>query len=355
MAKKAALERIRNQLARVQGELKPLSRLIKAMFNDIDTNTRSISMYYAAKFDRTEPRKEQILNKKRTDMEIEGDFYLINATSDGYVYIVFGDATGHFAYAGGLKLFIATALQRIFDRNIGISKKTSTAAHVVRALSDEFQRVGEAALRDNRRKPLEDGANLIVVRVHPGARRVDYASAGVSVTAIAEDGGVKPYGGMFDRPKKSLRFPTSLRHRRELKPIIGSFGTERIAFLAFVTDGFENLGRSTSKDPRHPVKKLGRDAVNRALRRPFKRKKQPVKADGLVESVVRCARNWRRDHFVPEDADDDRLVLAFDIRGFRAQGVGSGRVRRKAAQPTRWPRESVHTASRARQASRIKI
>jgi len=312
-------ERIRELTRRLRlahDEIRPLSLLIKAMFNDVRDVTSIFNKYYESKFDHLDPEEEQLLNKRHSYFEVEGDFYLVRNARSGYVYIVFGDATGHFAYAGGLKLFIAMGLKRIFDRHLNSKTKPLTAEQVVMALDDEFQRVGRAALRDNRRKPLEHGANLIVIRIHPADQTADYASAGIPARAIMSDGTLKQYGEMLDA--KSLMFPSSLRPKRRLTPEVGTFSIDQVAYLAFVTDGFQNLGRSNKKGTDEPDETMGHNAIDKALLRPFKQKPLgELTASHLVDSVIRQARNWRRNYFVPETTDDDRLVLVFDVRRFR--------------------------------------
>jgi hypothetical protein len=300
----------------VRDEIKPLSRLINAMFNDIQSVSNGIDKYYASKFDHLNPRKENILNTGPSDFEVQGDFYLIKRSADGHMYIVFGDATGHFAYAGGLKLFIASKLLRVFDQQRGKKSRPLTAELIVKALDGEFQRVGRAALHANRRKPLEDGASMVVVRIHPTRKMAEYASAGIPVRTITLDGELKQYGG---RPI-SLLFPSSLQRKRPLKPDVGSFTIDKTAFLAFVTDGFENLGRAKFKDVDQPDETMGQTAVEKALRGPFRRALPgDVTAADIAESVVRRARHWRKNHFIPESADDDRLVLVFDVRRLREE------------------------------------
>ena len=78
-------ERIRELTRRLRlahDEIRPLSLLIKAMFNDVRDVTSIFNKYYESKFDHLDPEEEQLLNKRHSYFEVEGDFYLVrNARS----------------------------------------------------------------------------------------------------------------------------------------------------------------------------------------------------------------------------------------------------------------------------------
>jgi hypothetical protein len=294
-----------------QLELQPLSRLIKATFNDISFRLNSAGLPYASAHDRLDPTVDGCLNKEPWDFGVEGDFYFVIRDLE-HVYIVFGDASGHFDYAGGIKLFVAMALQRAQAQ--GSLRRARSALGLVKWLAKEFRRVGRLALKRNADEPLADGANAIAVHVNLRNRRADYASAGIPVRAVGLDGNSTLYGKMIDG-LKILSFPDKPSRSKPLSIESGELPLKLCSYLVFVTDGFEELGRSKQKGVEKPDEKMGARGVEKALHTAFKpSSKASPPASELVKAVIKYARRWRRDHFIPEISDDDRLVLALDVR-----------------------------------------
>jgi hypothetical protein len=300
--------------------------MIKATFDDISDRINSPDLPYAYAYDRLNPSKDGCLNKKPWEFGVDGDFFFALRKLED-TYIVFGDASGHFDYAGGVKLFIAMALQRVLSS--ASSSKAPTALGLVKGLAGEFTRIGRIALKNKEDEPLVDGASVVAVHINSRTRMADFASAGIPVRAVGFDGVAVPYGKMIDG-LKILSFPEELADERKLKVNSGKLPVERSPYLVFVTDGFEKLGRSKRKGALKPSQKMGPDGIDQALLSVFKgRSKKPLpKPYVLVKAVVQHARRWRYNHFIPEIADDDRLVLVLDLRrllGPRASKKGISR------------------------------
>jgi hypothetical protein len=311
-----------------QKELIPLSRLIRAMFADIAVSLNSSNVPFHHLYDRLDPAKDKCLNKEPWHTGVDGDFYFVFRLQGDQIYVVFGDATGHFDYAGGIKLFIAAVLRRLIDKYL-VATTAPTAAQLLKELDGEFHRVGSAALRRNAEMPLEDGANVIVLRISPRGGMAEYASAGVPVRAMAHDGAIAAYGKMIDR-WKMISFPKRLGKPAVLDPTKGRFPLAGVSFLIFITDGFEKLGRLPSVRSGKKPEKMGARRIERALQSLFRPKNgrpknvksrcnghskvSQLRAVDLAAAVIREAQRWRKHHFVPEDDDDDRLVLVVDVR-----------------------------------------
>jgi hypothetical protein len=286
--------------------------MIKATFDDISRSINSPGLPFAHAYDRLNPAKDKCLNKKPWEFGVDGDFYFAFRKLED-TYIIFGDASGHFDYAGGIKLFVAMALQRVLSS--GSLGKAPTALKLVKGLAAEFTRIGRSALKSNVDEPLVDGASVVAVHINSRKREADFVSAGIPVRAVGLDGVSVPYGKMIDG-LKILSFPEQLVDDRKMKMDSGKLPVEHNPYLVFVTDGFEKLGRSKRKGALKPTQKMGPGGIDQALLSVFQdRSKKPLpKASELVKAVVQHARRWRNNHFIPEIADDDRLVLALDLR-----------------------------------------
>src|ERR1700733_2502326 len=121
-------------------ELSDLSQLNAAMFRQIFSGEPLEKEVFAARYDKTNPKEDGCITARGWDLRIEGDFYLVKRVH-GFVYIIVGDATGHHAYAGGLKVFVAAALQNIFDR-FQKKRRVPTSTEVLKKLNKFFYRVG---------------------------------------------------------------------------------------------------------------------------------------------------------------------------------------------------------------------
>lgn len=308
-------------------ELKDLSPLIRAMSDDYSEELFNLSDDLAsgvvAMFDHLDPKKDKCLNKEPWDSSIEGDFNFTRMTPSGHVFVIFGDAHGHFAHASGLRLFVAASLKRIFDRH-GDSR-VPTALALINDLNNEFLRVGCDALRRNASQPLRGGTNLVVLRIHPGTKTADYASAGIPLMWLTAKGAAHEKGKMLNYDK-FLMFPEKAQPKDEGQKTTtltkGTILLTNIAYFVMFTDGFEGLGRLSSAKSKERPEKLGRSNLIAALTKAFHRPKRTAKK--LSQAIVSCAQNWRKGYFVPEQLDDDRLVLVVDLEKFRQRSLRRG-------------------------------
>jgi hypothetical protein len=224
----------------MRDELKDLSRLNAAMFRQVFTGEEIERGSFAAQFDKTNPSFDNCEASRGWDIRIEGDFFIVKRIRE-IIYVIVGDATGHHAYAGGLKVFVAAALHRMFDE-FARSRRTPEAATVLQKLERFFFMVGQAALIEDPDNPLRDGANLVIVRIEGGPNaKISYASAGLPVFAMGAR--VKPaqYGQFYDG--KGISFPSTTDTAAPFRPDCGVIDRGGVDFLVVVTDGFRGLKR----------------------------------------------------------------------------------------------------------------
>ena len=317
----------------VRDELNNLSRLNAALFRWVFSGESVEREFFAARFDKTDPVADGCDVSRGWDLRIEGDFYLVKRLH-GAIYVIVGDATGHHAYAGGLKVFVAAALQRIFvdfDRD----RQSPPAAKVLERLGAFFCEVGLAAITENPEQPLNDGADVVVVRIDLGPDRVvSYASAGLPVLALGADMAV-PYSAF--RNGKGVRFPATVTEAESQVPISrGTIAADGIDFLAFVTDGFHNLARKPRlgqdrgaaqvSQPEHFGEERVKAELAAALR--HVRLKPPASRPAAIitEELVAAARDFRRGYGIPEHYDDDRMVVVVDLNAIWRESGGEQRL-----------------------------
>jgi hypothetical protein len=292
-------------------ELSDLSQLNAAMFRQIFSGEPVERALFCARYDKTDPDRDGCFVDSGWDLRTEGDFHLVKQIRN-FVYIIVGDATGHHAYAGGLKVFVAAALQNIFDR---LEKRTRapTSTEVLRELNDFFFRVGKAALIDKDAKPLQHGTNAVVIRVERARKKATYASAGLPVFALNSDG-MTSYGHEF-RDSEGIGFPAKPQKKARFDPKKGSIDLRKIRFLAVFTDGFISLERKrrSGGSSQSFGKKRVLDALTKAINGLKADQTTQPAAKKIASAVVKAARKFRNEHWIPETSDDDRLVVVVDL------------------------------------------
>jgi hypothetical protein len=301
----------KNRVQFMRQELSDLSQLNAAMFRQIFSGEPVERELFCARYDKTDPKKDRCLVDRGWDLRTEGDFYLVKQIRN-FVYIIVGDATGHHAYAGGLKVFVAAAFQNIFDR---FENRTHapTSTKVLEELSKFFFRVGKAALIDKDAKALQHGTNAVVIRIERARKKATYASAGLPVFALNSDG-MTPYGHEF-RDSEAIGFPARSQKMARFAPSRGSIDLREVRFLAVFTDGFISLERTRKNGGSQ--QSFGKRRVQEALTRAINglkadEKKQPA-VKKIAAAVVKAARKFRNGYKIPETSDDDRLVVIVDL------------------------------------------
>jgi Stage II sporulation protein E (SpoIIE) len=313
-------------------ELKDLSRLNNAMYRWVYSDNLATTSFLAAMWDMTDPSKDKCEVSRSRDMTIQGDFYFLQRVGR-LTYIIVGDAAGHDAYAGGLKIFIAAALKEVFERASWFW--ALTAEEVLQELRTRFLAVGKAALQDH--EQLYGGATMVVVRIDRRLRATTYASAGLPVFTISSAGEFKCFGKYSDI--EGISFPESLQSTSDLKPDAGTVPTEGVDFLAFVTDGFRSLQRLACCGAEVPGPFFGQDGVENALVSASldavgKDRPDPQQ---VAERLVHAARKFREGYMIPDSRDDDRLVVVVDVERAVTEPPDPGR--------SAWWRSMTHLLS----------
>jgi hypothetical protein len=303
----------------MQEELIDLSALNGAMFNQLFATPALYRRFIATQYDVTDADKDKCEVERNWDLQIEGDFCIVKRLGR-YLYLIVGDATGHNAYAGGLKLFVAAALETIFYR-FDERRRAPACKAVLRELSKWFIDVGHKSLKDGSR--LQDGVDAVILRFDLMRRRVSFASAGIPVLALrSEDSCLY---GEFDNTR-GIRFPDGVGVNTFVEPQTGTINVKKFPFLAVVTDGFRNLKRARrgSKCASHgSIMSFDDKAITNALLVGAKRvsgeKRGKSAAAAIASSLIDSARKFRRGFKVLEIHDDARLVVAVDVnRAFSA-------------------------------------
>ncbi|MEA2944552.1 MAG: hypothetical protein QOD09_5081 [Bradyrhizobium sp.] len=296
-------------------ELTDLAQLNSAMFRQIFSGEPIAKGIFAAQYDKTDPGLDGCEATRGWDLRIDGDFFLVKRVHN-FIYVIVGDATGHHAYAGGLKLFVAAALQSIFERFMK-KIRPPTGGKVLKKLHQFFFKVGEAALTENPDKPLQTGTDAVVIRISPFAKTVTYASAGLPAFALGPSGLVR-YGNFSD--PFGISFPTDLHSAVPFQPEEGPIDVRDVRFLAVVTDGFRDLGRISLANPADAgsTERFGEACIARTLVGAAARLKddptsQPSDAAKIAASLVAAAKDFRKGYRIPEASDDDRLVVIVDL------------------------------------------
>ena len=231
----------------MEDEFHQLSKLNSAMFNRVFRNQLDPTSFFWAEYDKTSPKDDECTAPRLWNVRMAGDFYIVRRVHDA-IYAVVGDATGHHAYAGGLQVFVAVAMERIFDQMERASQRAAPA-EVVRYLLDFFHNVGAAAIPED---PLEGGASLVVIRVDLDASRtVHYASAGLPVYALGAKGLPRTFGAFHEF--KSVMFA---EEENPMVPLHGTIDSGDLLFLVCVTDGFKDLGRAKASSGRRGFQRV---------------------------------------------------------------------------------------------------
>jgi hypothetical protein len=300
----------------MQGELRALSQLNAAMSRIMFGGDLKEYPFYSRRFDRTDSKADNCESRKEWDMSIDGDFAILRII-DRCVYIVVGDSTGRHAYAGGLRVFISAALQKIFNE-INTSLRPPSATRILADLNRIFFEVGAAIFRIEPGQLLDDGADMVVVRIDTRPKgAITFASAGIPVLALDSAGGVVSYGKF--RAGSSVAFPRDFKRETKLRLDQGTIDTHNVDFIAVVTDGFQRLGRrprtaSVSLVDKH--ESFGENRVKGALASRIantdKLRFRPS-ADQVADALIDAARAFRDGYCIPELDDDDRLSVVVDL------------------------------------------
>lgn len=299
-----------NRCRALKDELEQLSWLNRAMFERLFDGHVATSDWISHAFDRTDPARDECSAERNSDLRIDGDFFLIKQV-DPYVYIIVGDATGHHAYAGGLKVFIAAAVQRIFDSLA--AEPPPEPGSIVELLQNVFSLVGGAQAGEVE-LGARGGANIAVVRIATtDGHSISYASAGLPIYALAKEGNATKLGEFSDL--KGVRFPSS--NDVVAPSIVSSDGPQAhdCAFLAIFSDGFRDHARQRPGQGAPTNEFFRAKSVLDVLEATVAREngEQVVSAHTLVEAVIAAAREFRKGCLVPEIGDDDRLIVVIDL------------------------------------------
>ena len=129
-------------------ELAKISKLIAGLFH-LHSESRDLEEgYYYATYDRTLPDELPEAARKGRSGALDGDFFWVRTFDDALV-IVFGDAMGHFAYAGGLKMLVGSALSRVAEKHE--AGQEVRAKDILSRIAYVFDQVGRASLEDCQR------------------------------------------------------------------------------------------------------------------------------------------------------------------------------------------------------------
>ena len=291
-------------------ELNDLSQLNAAMFRQIFSGDSIEKGLFAARYDKTNPEADRCLAERGWDLRIEGDFFLVKHVHDS-IYIIVGDATGHHAYAGALKVFVAAALQNLFD-SFAKKKREPTASRVLKELHAFFLKVGEAALVEDSSRPLQHGVDAIVIRIRPEARAVTCASAGLPLFQV----GPKDIARIGDfNDQNGINFPSSLESAEPFDPKDIPLDVRETRFLAVVTDGFQDLRRIVSGNPQSFGVAGIRTALQSAVPQcEIRQSRGQFPAAVVASTLVAAAKAFREGYMIPEETDDDRLAVVVDLR-----------------------------------------
>ena len=311
--KRTSARKLRRRLQAMQEELLDLSALNAAMFDHLFATPVQYRSFIATQYDVTDAVKDKCEVEKNWDLQIEGDFCIVKRLGR-YLYLIVGDATGHNAYAGGLKLFVAAALETIFDR---FDERTRAPACkvVLKELNKWFVEVGRKSLKVGSR--LQDGVDAVILRFDLMRRKVSFASAGIPVLALRSDDSC--LYGEFDNTR-GIRFPDDPGVNSFVEPQVGSINVKKFPFLAVVTDGFRNLKRAPPRSKRAShgsTMSFDDKAITNALlvgaKRVSDEKTIKSAATAIAASLIDSAREFRRGFKVLEIHDDARLVVAVDV------------------------------------------
>jgi Stage II sporulation protein E (SpoIIE) len=308
LAKARTLQRC---LTTVEDELQHLVELNRALLHRMVDDPSVPDGVFAAKFDRTDPAADGCKARRPVWKRTQGDFYLVRRLGHS-IYFVVGDATGHHAHAAGLKLFAVTALVRMFEE-FASTQVLPEPIEIVTRLDEWFSTPKNRMLKEAQ---VTGGANIIVVRIDARPEKaVAFASAGLPAYSLGErleqHGSFGDFNGVGFRSDRVAENP-----KRQLDKV----KVEGVGFLAVVTDGFRSLGRRSHKkkgERSNPGSiELFRDhRVNEALRQGYGslRPDSPSPALRIAEALTEEAKRFRRGFYIPEDNDDDRLVLVVDL------------------------------------------
>lgn len=289
-------------------ELKSLSLLNDAMFEHVFEGGAIKKELFSRRFDRTDPEADRCTVTRAWDARIEGDFYVIKQLGH-FLYVIVGDATGHHAYAGALKVFIASSLQRILQ---GRPTRPPSAKRVLSQLNDQFQAVGLAAIRSGP-EPLRDGADVLVLRMDPHKDEIHYASAGLPFYGLGK-AGTQRYSQFSDT--RSISFPEDESGGPPFRPDTGRLRMSDHPYCVVVTDGFRGMARRVGEDAADQTETYGDARVEAALAKAYSALgagPNRERCDRIAEGLVEDARAFRMDHEISDAHDDDRLVLVVDL------------------------------------------
>lgn len=306
----SSLELMKRRLAVLQDELQQLVELNRVSLQRVVDDASVANEIFAARFDKTDPLADACQAPRTWKGKIQGDFYLVRRLGKSIFFIV-GDATGHHAHAGGLKLFAITALVRIFNDFAParvLPKPIEIVEHLDRWFSAPPKRMAKEA-------NLRGGTNVTVIRVDSSPRTVTYASAGLPVHALGKSFAVH---GSFD-DFNGVSFQADARKKRSRD--VGKIEVEDVHVLAIVTDGFRSLGRRTARlngnngGRAKSIEQFRDQGVHGALQQGYmsSQSASSLRAGQIAETLTEGARRFRSGCYIPEAYDDHRLVLVVDL------------------------------------------
>jgi len=306
----AKAERLQRRLATAEDELRRLAELNGVLIDRMAGDPSVAGGIFVAEFDMTDPAADACVVRRKWRGEIQGDFHFVRRLGRS-IYFVVGDATGHHAHAGGLKLFAVTGLVLMFEA-FARDKAQPEPIEIVQRLDEWFSTQANGTAKQ---AGLSGGANLIVVRIDATPRRaVIYTSAGLPVHALGQR--FEQHGSFGDFNGVGFCGDGAERDPIRKSDVIDVGG---VGFLAIVTDGFRALGRrpratggarGNGKDP----EQFGDHGVEAALLQGCRSAGAAASPAGHIAGALTAeARRFRRGYSVPEDHDDHRLVLVVDL------------------------------------------
>lgn len=335
---------LRQRVLAIEKELRELAELNHAIFPLIVGGDGLPPGVFAARFDRTFSDADELSSQEQLPLRTQGDFYVVRRIENS-VYFVVGDATGHHARAGGLKLFAAVMLARIFDE----CERERLEPAPIDILNRLDQRFLVSAMADEA-GGVSGGANMVVIRTDIAHRRISFASAGLPVRSLGRGG---RYHGRFDE-FNGVKFHQIGVPPRIKKRICRNINSEGISFLAIVTDGFHALARKYLSPPHagdtSADEKFGPRRITQALRRGYTSPARPAgvfPATYIANELTVAAKRFRSNRQIPEEFDDHRLVVVIDLAAVwqiaLIDSAAAGRpldIRLDAAGPSGAPKKS---------------
>ncbi len=304
-AKSSKVKMLGRAITALENDLRHLAELNRVIFPVIVGSAGLPGDVLVARFDSAAPKSSELLH-----LPAQGDFYFARRI-DNSIYLVVGDATGHHAHAGGLKLYMATMLTRLFEK-CEREKTLLSPTKILKQVDAWFSIATQS--------PTEDlgGAQLVLIRIDMAApSSIRFASAGLPVYALGPD--LDEYGAFNEFNRVQFR-PAG--EQAKSKRQVGEIAARKACFLVVATDGFHGLKRRVRAARRGRGKSGGDESfglrgVKRALRRGYKAaaagSAAVCPAERIADALTESAKRFREGG-PPKDYDDDhRLVVVVDL------------------------------------------